>query len=108
MPSLLPMLLLKACPRTIPISSTVWRSEEHTSELQSRGHLVCRLLLEKKKQSCCAKPDPLCSAKSRNYTCNAVLQQQAKAEQRRLNQVPKKYKQSTMISSNYTQQKTHI
>src|SRR5690625_6751768 len=27
----------------------VWRSEEHTSELQSRGHLVCRLLLEKKK-----------------------------------------------------------
>src|SRR5437870_10320736 len=27
------------------------RSEEHTSELQSRGHLVCRLLLEKKKQS---------------------------------------------------------
>src|SRR5437870_10419165 len=36
---------------------TVWscalpdcRSEEHTSELQSRGHLVCRLLLEKKKK----------------------------------------------------------
>src|SRR5439155_25578928 len=27
------------------------RSEEHTSELQSRGHLVCRLLLEKKKKS---------------------------------------------------------
>src|SRR3989442_4547145 len=27
------------------------RSEEHTSELQSRPHLVCRLLLEKKKQS---------------------------------------------------------
>src|SRR5690625_6296695 len=28
----------------------LWRrSEEHTSELQSRGHLVCRLLLEKKK-----------------------------------------------------------
>src|SRR5439155_26711864 len=33
--------------------SRVWlagRSEEHTSELQSRGHLVCRLLLEKKKK----------------------------------------------------------
>src|SRR5690625_6378166 len=30
-------------------TSTVFRSEEHTSELQSRGHLVCRLLLEKKK-----------------------------------------------------------
>src|SRR5439155_14542279 len=29
--------------------STDSRSEEHTSELQSRGHLVCRLLLEKKK-----------------------------------------------------------
>src|SRR5439155_4334808 len=29
-----------------PISHS--RSEEHTSELQSRGHLVCRLLLEKK------------------------------------------------------------
>src|SRR5207253_4795919 len=28
------------------------RSEEHTSELQSRGHLVCRLLLEKKKIEC--------------------------------------------------------
>src|SRR5439155_7066898 len=27
------------------------RSEEHTSELQSRGHLVCRLLLEKKKRN---------------------------------------------------------
>src|SRR3712207_6859450 len=28
------------------------RSEEHTSELQSRQYLVCRLLLEKKKQQC--------------------------------------------------------
>src|SRR5690554_7612262 len=28
----------------------LWRSEEHTSELQSRPHLVCRLLLEKKKK----------------------------------------------------------
>src|SRR5690625_5316991 len=32
-----------------PVS--VGRSEEHTSELQSRGHLVCRLLLEKKNSS---------------------------------------------------------
>src|SRR5439155_4117003 len=30
--------------------AAVARSEEHTSELQSRGHLVCRLLLEKKKR----------------------------------------------------------
>src|SRR5439155_24676353 len=34
-------------PTAKPIA--VARSEEHTSELQSRGHLVCRLLLEKKK-----------------------------------------------------------
>src|SRR5215510_16272841 len=33
-----------------PISICASRSEEHTSELQSRGHLVCRLLLEKKKK----------------------------------------------------------
>src|SRR5690554_7295585 len=31
------------------------RSEEHTSELQSRPHLVCRLLLEKKKKKNCKK-----------------------------------------------------
>src|SRR5690625_7171823 len=31
------------------VNGIVSRSEEHTSELQSRGHLVCRLLLEKKK-----------------------------------------------------------
>src|SRR5690625_1327695 len=37
-------------PVTVPTIATV-RSEEHTSELQSRGHLVCRLLLEKKKSS---------------------------------------------------------
>src|SRR2546429_1371210 len=33
------------------IDSPLERSEEHTSELQSRLHLVCRLLLEKKKKS---------------------------------------------------------
>src|SRR5690625_6533754 len=34
----------------VPLKAAVRaRSEEHTSELQSRGHLVCRLLLEKKK-----------------------------------------------------------
>src|SRR5690625_2018520 len=35
------------------ISTMVLRSEEHTSELQSRGHLVCRLLLEKKNYNIC-------------------------------------------------------
>src|SRR2546422_5013378 len=34
-----------------PSASLIGRSEEHTSELQSRLHLVCRLLLEKKKLS---------------------------------------------------------
>src|SRR5439155_20551897 len=43
------------CPSSAPTATTCpsrsarRRSEEHTSELQSRGHLVCRLLLEKKK-----------------------------------------------------------
>src|SRR5439155_22563359 len=37
--------LLRRAVRRTPVG----RSEEHTSELQSRGHLVCRLLLEKKK-----------------------------------------------------------
>src|SRR3989440_1876594 len=32
-------------------NATGWRSEEHTSELQSRSDLVCRLLLEKKKKT---------------------------------------------------------
>src|SRR5436305_8651592 len=35
------------------------RSEEHTSELQSRPHLVCRLLLEKKKQNAVRKHRPI-------------------------------------------------
>src|SRR5207253_4683328 len=43
--------------------SPLVRSEEHTSELQSRGHLVCRLLLEKKK-------------KNKNHNKNKTKQQQ--------------------------------
>src|SRR2546422_5535474 len=39
-----------ACRRSSPSSGTPARSEEHTSELQSRLHLVCRLLLGKKKK----------------------------------------------------------
>src|SRR5439155_19123188 len=34
------------------------RSEEHTSELQSRGHLVCRLLLEKKNEAAILRRAP--------------------------------------------------
>src|SRR5690625_6026973 len=36
--------------KSLLVSLVGHRSEEHTSELQSRGHLVCRLLLEKKKR----------------------------------------------------------
>src|SRR3712207_7193994 len=36
---------------TGPEPAEQWRSEEHTSELQSRQYLVCRLLLEKKKKA---------------------------------------------------------
>src|SRR5690625_5322180 len=36
--------------KEVAVWASLSRSEEHTSELQSRGHLVCRLLLEKKKQ----------------------------------------------------------
>src|SRR5690625_2516048 len=39
---------LEAVPEAIAGVEAQIRSEEHTSELQSRGHLVCRLLLEKK------------------------------------------------------------
>src|SRR2546429_2451426 len=44
--AVIPILLLLKKPRM--------RSEEHTSELQSRLHLVCRLLLEKKKKHRCS------------------------------------------------------
>src|SRR5947209_13103134 len=41
--------LARRVPEVKPISLNTRRSEEHTSELQSRQYLVCRLLLEKKK-----------------------------------------------------------
>src|SRR6266702_8761567 len=46
--------ICRCAPRPSPLpnwgpGTRTSRSEEHTSELQSRGHLVCRLLLEKKK-----------------------------------------------------------
>src|SRR5215208_4322999 len=43
------------------------RSEEHTSELQSRGHLVCRLLLEKKKSRAYSARSRLSSSPSRCF-----------------------------------------
>src|SRR3989449_6282632 len=44
--------LIQATDRLQPLVQNIVRSEEHTSELQSRLHLVCRLLLEKKKTHC--------------------------------------------------------
>src|SRR5215510_7057235 len=49
-----------------PAPTPAPRSEEHTSELQSRGHLVCRLLLEKKKKN---RPAPV----STEYAKHAVM-----------------------------------
>src|SRR5258708_22814051 len=50
-------------PRLLGLAPQGRRSEEHTSELQSPDHLVCRLLLEKKKKQnndtpCADPPDP--------------------------------------------------
>src|SRR2546422_2709980 len=45
----------------------VERSEEHTSELQSRLHLVCRLLLEKKKSK--YSPDNRGLTRGRSHSC---------------------------------------
>src|SRR2546422_1860109 len=44
------LLLARQPPEMIERVRIAGRSEEHTSELQSRLHLVCRLLLEKKKE----------------------------------------------------------
>src|SRR5699024_11734743 len=46
-PELQPLSLASCVPKSVPGYSSVERSEEHTSELQSRFDLVCRLLLEK-------------------------------------------------------------
>src|SRR2546430_7271364 len=47
-------------PSDFPTDDSNYRSEEHTSELQSQSNLVCRLLLEKKKilRSCHYRPPP--------------------------------------------------
>src|SRR5439155_8879039 len=51
------------------------RSEEHTSELQSRGHLVCRLLLEKKKRCTWSQKIRRCAYEwlSLQFLCCAVV-----------------------------------
>src|SRR2546422_7456052 len=47
---------LNSWPDNVSLDKARRRSEEHTSELQSRLHLVCRLLLEKKKTRKNARP----------------------------------------------------
>src|SRR2546429_5019358 len=48
------------------------RSEEHTSELQSRLHLVCRLLLEKKKKKACSRRTICYNMRTRVWKCIRV------------------------------------
>src|SRR5258708_14437862 len=56
---------------TVPFvcGSTNLRSEEHTSELQSPDHLVCRLLLEKKKKRATRERG---TPPARQYVCNEL------------------------------------
>src|SRR5205809_2903525 len=63
-----------------PVGQDELRSEEHTSELQSRLHLVCRLLLEKKKEKTSDERQPdspnlqRCPASRTGWRCAAQLQ----------------------------------
>src|SRR2546422_6644895 len=62
----------------LPNATVVPRSEEHTSELQSRLHLVCRLLLEKKKKKiyaslhCVPYPPGTCASEAMRYVIAAA------------------------------------
>src|SRR3989449_3195062 len=53
------MVIFSRQPRLKISRAGAARSEEHTSELQSRLHLVCRLLLEKKKRGGIVRADPV-------------------------------------------------
>src|SRR5439155_22325458 len=59
-------------PRSCASRRNAVRSEEHTSELQSRGHLVCRLLLEKKKKSITAQKNLSLCIEQRYETLTAM------------------------------------
>src|SRR2546422_2909227 len=63
-------------PPAVPIGGRL-RSEEHTSELQSRLHLVCRLLLEKKKKktNSTSRDKTGLSARSRRYAHPTTMPQ---------------------------------
>src|SRR5258708_22321373 len=53
----LPRVMLRPAQKQSPSAVALKRSEENTSELQSPDHLVCRLLLEKKKKKAINKQD---------------------------------------------------
>src|SRR2546428_9731538 len=66
--------------RTLREARVTERSEEHTSELQSRSDLVCRLLLEKKKKTSAYTPRPLVQDAERSlqsppttWTCHSAI-----------------------------------
>src|SRR5438132_3151264 len=59
-PSPPPVTTMKLC------ATILWRSEEHTSELQSHSDLVCRLLLEKKKKK--RKKPTIYTIKTKEYS----------------------------------------
>src|SRR2546422_2206867 len=69
------MIRTMAPNRVAPSMRAHSRSEEHTSELQSRLHLVCRLLLEKKKKHWWRKTEPRATKTptSRPSTCKPEL-----------------------------------
>src|SRR5438876_3357419 len=55
------------------VTAAVTRSEEHTSELQSPVHLVCRLLLEKKKKTYISTIHGFCAGLLRTHALRAGL-----------------------------------
>src|SRR5436853_1550977 len=63
----------------VDVEALVARSEEHTSELQSLRHLVCRLLLEKKKQRYSVSPIKL---GGRRYQYQATATRPSSLQQR--------------------------
>src|SRR5262245_64356015 len=75
------------------VASTSTRSEEHTSELQSLRHLVCRLLLEKKKKKITNKKAiplslPISHQASMNASSNPPPQHTRKRTRRETDQTP--------------------
>src|SRR5262245_64394952 len=66
----------RRCGRYRPGQLAASRSEDHTSELQSLRHLVCRLLLEKKKKE--EKPRPVVHADKRSVTHTQVVRRKTR------------------------------